>query len=821
MTVLDRDIDTAPALAMLTSRDDDPFSLSRRRFLQLVGLGVGAGLTGGSLLEALGGRDSWAAPPVGPNDGILLIVGMYGGNDGFNTVVPFNDSSYYAQHGSLAIPGAQTLQLNDRIGLNSRLTTLKRFWDTGQLAIVEGVGYPTADLSHFNSMAIWMSGIRSGVPSSGWIGRWLDGHLPGGPDLYTAASIGSGVPLHMLGQSRRATAVPPGRPGFGGGTSGDDLRMYDAVRSVAAPAGRGPWHDALSGAFRDQVDVAARLTPILPSAPADGLVGRLDVAARLINADLGFRVLEAGWGDFDSHANQPTMHASRMTELNNAIEQFFLTLDPRWATRVTVMTFSEFGRTSFKNDGNGTDHGTANCAFVLGANVKGGTYGQHPNLAGLSRWQRVGHTVDFRSYYTSVMDGWLGGGASTVLGGTYENLGLFSLPPGQGSATTPISGGGGGGSMLPGYFVPLSPARVADTRDGAGGVPVRRLGASERLAVTIAGRGGVPPTGAIAVVANVTAVDVTEPTFLTVCPGGAARPETSNLNPMPGRATPNLVVMGIGADGTIDVHNSVGETNCIVDVFGYFDANGGDRLNPLEPSRLLDTRSGVGAPSGAVGRQQRVDLQVTGRGGVPGDATAVVLNVTVDQPTSNGFLSIGPAGEAIPGTSNLNFVAGLTVPNLVVCKVGDGGMVSFSAECDSLHLIADVFGYFAGDTDGSKVRTVRPHRLLDTRNGTGAPQLLVGPANPVTLQVTGLGVVPSSATAVVLNVTATQVTTTSFVTVWPTGTAMPDTSNLNMVAGGTVANLVITKLGPGGTVDLANAFGEAHLIADVTGYFED
>ena len=743
---------------------------------------------------------------------------MYGGNDGFNTLVPFNDSSYYAQHGTLAVPGAQTLQLNDRVGLNPRLTALKRFWDSGQLAVVEGVGYPNADLSHFNSMAIWMSGIRTGIPSSGWIGRWLDGHLPGGPDLYTAASIGSGVPLHMLGQQRRATAVPPGRPGFGGGTAAEDLRMYNAIRSVAAPAGRGPWHDALSGAFRDQVDLAATLTPILPSDPSDGLIGRLEVAAHLINADLGFRVLEAGWGDFDSHANQPTMHADRMTEFNDAIEQFFLTLDPRWATRVTVMTFSEFGRTTFKNDGNGTDHGTANCAFVLGANVKGGTYGQHPNLAGLNRWDRVAHTVDYRSYYTSIMDSWLGGGASTVLGGSYENLGLFALPPGQGSATTPIVGGGGG-STLPGYFMPLSPARVADTRDGTGDVPVRRVGPSEMLTVAIAGHGGVPLT-ATAVIANVTAVDVSEPTFLTVCPGGTALPETSNLNPVPGRATPNLVVMGLGAGGTVDVHNSVGETNCIVDVFGYFDPVGGDRLHPLEPSRVLDTRSGVGADAGRVSRSQRVDLQVTGQGGVPSSGvSAVVLNVTVDQPASDGFLSVGPGGEAIPGTSNLNFVAGLTVPNLVVCKVGDGGKVSFSAECDAVHLIADVFGYFS--SDGSKVRTVRPERLLDTRSGTGAPAQPVGSGNPVTLQVSGRGGVPSTATAVVLNVTATQVTATSFVTVWPTGTPMSDTSNLNMTAGSTAANLVITKLGAGGMVDIANAFGEAHLIADVTGYFVD
>ena len=112
----------------------------------------------------------------------------------------------------VSFPGGETLQLNDRVGLNPRLTALKRFWDTGQLAIVEGVGYPSADLSHFSSMAIWMSGIRNGLPSSGWIGRWLDGHLPGGPDLYTAASIGSvrGMPAGHSGRrepsSRRSRA---------------------------------------------------------------------------------------------------------------------------------------------------------------------------------------------------------------------------------------------------------------------------------------------------------------------------------------------------------------------------------------------------------------------------------------------------------------------------------------------------------------------------------------------------------------------------------------------------------------------------------------
>ena len=344
------------------------------------------------------------------------------------------------------------------------------------------------------------------------------------------------------------------------------------------------------------------------------------------------------------------MHADRMTEFNDAIEQFFLTLDPRWATRVTVMTFSEFGRTSFKNDGNGTDHGTANCAFVLGANVKGGTYGQHPNLAGLNRWDRVGYTVDFRSYYTSILDGWLGGGASSVLGGAYENLGLFALPPGPGLGDDTDRRWRWRSRRCPDTSCrsarPGSPTRA--TAPAAS--PCAGSDASELLTVTIAGRGGVPSTGAIAVIANVTAVDVTEPTFLTVCPGGAARPETSNLNPVPGRATPNLVVMGTRR-GRHDRRPQQRRR----------DQLHRRRLRLLRRRRRRPAASaraesparhpqrGRHAAPARVARRQRIDLQVTGHGGVPSSGvSAVVLNVTVDQPASDGFLSVGPAGEAIP-----------------------------------------------------------------------------------------------------------------------------------------------------------------------------
>ena len=311
--MLDPDISTADALRHLSVTETDPFAIDRRRFLQLIGMGVGAGLiasSGGSLLNLdLPGLDPsvWAAGPIGANDGILIVLGMFGGNDGLNTVVPFNDGNYRTQHGSLAIPGSSTLPLDADTGLNPALTELKRFWDAGQLAIVEGVGYPDPDLSHFSSMAKWMAGRPTGIPSTGWIGRWLDGRLAGSKDLFAAAEIGQSVPLHLIGQQQQGTAVPAGRPGFGASTDVRSQKIYTAVRRLGA-GDLSTWRGRVGQAMIDQLDVARTLAPLIP--PDDQmsdteLVADMEVMARLVNANLGFRVLTAGWGDFDSHVVSP------------------------------------------------------------------------------------------------------------------------------------------------------------------------------------------------------------------------------------------------------------------------------------------------------------------------------------------------------------------------------------------------------------------------------------------------------------------------------------------------------------------------------------
>ena len=247
----------------------------------------------------------------------------------------------------------------------------------------------------------------------------------------------------------------------------------------------------------------------------------------------------------------------------------------------------------------------------------------------------------------------------------------------------------------------------------------------------------------------------------------------------------------------------------------------------LAPSRLLDTRSGNGAPAAAIPAGGSIDLQVTGRGGVPSaNVGAVVLNVTVTQPASDGNIVVYPTGSPVPLASNLNFLPGQTIPNLVSVKVGDGGKVTLkNNSTGTVQLVADVAGYYRGGTatQPGMFTPLTPARILDTRNGNGAPMGPVAAGGTVALQVTGRGGVPSgNVSAVVLNVTVTQPSWDGTVVAYPTGVPAPLASNLNFVAGQTIPNLVTVKVGTGGTVTLKNnSIGTVHLVADVAGYYLD
>jgi hypothetical protein len=233
---------------------------------------------------------------------------------------------------------------------------------------------------------------------------------------------------------------------------------------------------------------------------------------------------------------------------------------------------------------------------------------------------------------------------------------------------------------------------------------------------------------------------------------------------------------------------------------------------------LFDTRTGDGVRAGKVRHLEPLAVQVAGRAGVPPTgATAVVMNLTVTEPESPGFMRTTPAGEPKASTSNVNFFRGDTVPNLVICKLGANGQIEVDGVGEGAHVLGDVFGYF-GPT-GNRLRAVPPRRVLDTRIGFGAPKRAVGPGTGVQLPIVGRANVPGDATAVVLNVTATNVSGPTFVTVFPHGEAPPATSNLNVVPRQTVANLVICRLGWAGNLQVHSPVAACDVIADVLGYF--
>ena len=509
--MLPPDIETAEALAHLTlPADDSPSGLGRRRFLQALGLGVGGAVIGPQVLATLvPGWEEYAAgaAPIGPTDGVLVVLLMGGGNDSLNMVVPTGDSAYYAQRGPLAVPATTALPLASGFGLHPSLTFVKQRYDQGQVAVVRGVGYPNPDLSHFTSMAVWMQAWGpGGPPTSGWLGRWMDG-MNTTPDPFRGISIGSGVPLHLAGLTTKATAVGTSSGGFGVSTDPNDQRMYQVLKDLgAASTTTGNWGDAIASNGKALIETSAAFAPsYTPALPTDKLVKEMTLAARLINADLGARVIGISYGDFDSHADQPAMHNARMTELNAGLQAFFATLSPAYTSRTTVMTFSEFGRRLERNGSNGTDHGTAASLLLIGENVSGGLKGAPPSLTALTSGRQLIHTTDFRSVFGTVLDRWMNADSNQLLGASYPALDLFVRTPGQVVPPPPPPVVG----PAPALLTSLVPARILDTRDGTGGAKAP-IAAGVPRSVQVAGQGGVPLTGASAVVLNVT-VHVTRP----------------------------------------------------------------------------------------------------------------------------------------------------------------------------------------------------------------------------------------------------------------------------------------------------------------------
>jgi hypothetical protein len=374
-----------------------------------------------------------------------------------------------------------------------------------------------------------------------------------------------------------------------------------------------------------------------------------------------------------------------------------------------------------------------------------------------------------------------------------------------------------------GRYIPMAPVRILDTRYGVG-APVGILPAGTILNLTVAGRAGIPASGATAVVLNVTITGPSADGYLIVWPAGGPAPLASNLNFVAGQTVANLVQVGVGAGGQVSIYTST-TLHVIADAEGWFNAvpAGPDgRFNPLVPGRLLDTRTGFGGSS-TLGPTGILSLAILGRASVPtSGVSAVVLNLTVTNPTAFGYITAWPHGLTRPLASNLNFRPGQTVANRAMVALGQGGLIDLGNGLGSVDLVVDISGWFtdANGSAGAIFFSVTPSRLMDTR--TIANPLLQGGVRPV--QIAGRGGVPAmggagSPTAIVANIAVTATSTAGYITAWPEGSGLPLASDLNWAAGATVPNLIVVALGSSGVVDFFNGWGSTDLIVDVVGYY--
>ena len=403
---------------------------TRRDFLKSSSL-VAWGLT----VPGFVGRTALAAPDAdkpGAKDTILVVVELTGGNDGLNTVVPFKDAEYAKLRPTLKLPESQLKKVNDSIGLHPQLTGFASLLEDQQLCIVQGVGYPNPNQSHFTSMDIWQSAQLKEPYTEGWLGKSLRQMKT--PAFHLAGSNESS-PLALTGAPVRAPSI----------TSLEDFQLKTAAASgadskeqkaiiegaVQSSGGKPNLLDFVQRTAANTYASSRRLQEIgknyQPKVdyPQSNLANKLKLAAQLIDANLGARVFYVAIDGFDTHSAQAGPHANLLQTVSGALTAFYKDLSARGhQDRLLVMTFSEFGRRAKENGSRGTDHGSGAPMFLIGGKVKPGLVGDHPSLTALEMGNLKHHT-DFRQVYAAVLEKWLGVQSKDVLGQEFKAADVF------------------------------------------------------------------------------------------------------------------------------------------------------------------------------------------------------------------------------------------------------------------------------------------------------------------------------------------------------------------------------------------------------------
>ena len=365
------------------------------------------------------------------DDRVLVVIQLGGGNDGLNTVVPYSSDDYYRVRPKLGLKQDRLIALNDDLALNDRLEPLARIFDEGNLAIVQGVGYPNPDRSHFRSMEIWHTASESDrFESSGWIGRYFDHFCTGSARPHAGIAVGKERPQAFQGAKGLGVAFEnPMDFGWHPGTSGDTLANFKKLNGEVSA--RNQELDFLrhvtSNALMSSQEVREAIDRSRGRIEGGHPLRRtLSVVEKLIKGGLDTRIFFVSATGFDTHANQLGQHDNLLRVVGNAIESFQTNLrNDGISDRVLTMVFSEFGRRVAENNSGGTDHGTAAPMFLVGDGVIGGLHGQAPDLGDLDQGD-LKHTTDFRSVYATVLENWFEVNSRPVLNGDFAPLNLLS-----------------------------------------------------------------------------------------------------------------------------------------------------------------------------------------------------------------------------------------------------------------------------------------------------------------------------------------------------------------------------------------------------------
>ncbi|MEM6820984.1 MAG: DUF1501 domain-containing protein [Verrucomicrobiota bacterium] len=409
---------------------------TRREFLKSTVTAVAAGWTLPSFIH----QTAWSIErshiasglqaATGRDNPILVILQLGGGNDGLNTVVPFAHDAYYTARPNLAVKASSVLKLGDEFGLNPALSGIKSLYDSGNAAIINGVGYPNPNRSHFRSMEIWHTASDSNKNEHyGWLGNYFDNTCQGSPEPSNGISIGNNPPQAFHGKKQIGISMTspksyqfiedePTPDGNSETMTGDSINELN---------GSAPAEDSLQNldflrrttmdaeVSSETIHTMTKAQKNTISYPQTKLGRDLSLVAQLIAGGMPTRVYYVNHGGFDTHANQQGTHTRLITEFSNAVSAFCSDLKKMGHfDRVLMMSFSEFGRRVKENGSRGTDHGVAGPTFLFGGNLKGGCYGKYPSLTDLTKGD-LKHNTDFRSIYSTILDGWLKTNSQSIL----------------------------------------------------------------------------------------------------------------------------------------------------------------------------------------------------------------------------------------------------------------------------------------------------------------------------------------------------------------------------------------------------------------------